>query len=121
MGKAVRTLLMVVLLGATSVACQSRPALSFAPEILPNGTVGQPYSAVIAITGNETPVGDISTADALPPGLTLVYGNRGDSSAQLIGTPTLAGSYPLTISAWCLGTNVSGQTGSHQYTVVVHG
>lgn len=115
-----RTLLMVVFLSASSIACDTRPTLSFSPETLPDAPVGVRYSAVITITGNQTPVFQISADLEMPAGLTLVYdpdvrGNR----AELTGTPTTAGRYNLTISASCLGTNVNGQTGSHAYTLVV--
>jgi hypothetical protein len=61
------------------------------------------------------------SADAgLPPGLTLAsHENPERNRAELSGTPTTAGTYQLTISAWCLGSNVSGQTGSRQYSLVV--
>jgi hypothetical protein len=39
-----------------------RPALSFAPDRLPDATVGQPYHATIEVSGGETPVGNISAA-----------------------------------------------------------
>jgi hypothetical protein len=41
------------------------------------------------------------------------------SAVQIHGTPTTPGSYTFTISVWCYGTNVSGQTGDKQYTLVV--
>ena len=114
------TLTLATALATTLVACTVRPALTFSPEALPDGAVGQPYSVAISIGANQTPVGDIYAEGALPPGLALPFDrNAPSSTATLSGTPTEAGTYQLTISAWCLGTNVSGQTGSHQYTIVV--
>jgi hypothetical protein len=119
-GKAMRSLLVVVLLAGLGAACGSRPALSFGPDSLPNATIDQPYSVVISVSGNETPVGDIYASGQLPPGLTLEYDQsaRG-SAAELRGTPTVSATYQFTVSAWCLGTNVSGQTGSRQFTLTV--
>jgi hypothetical protein len=120
MGKRVSALLLCLAMAATAVACDTRPALSFAPDTLPDASVGVPYSAVITVSGNQTPVFQMSADLELPAGLALVYdtdarGNR----AELSGTPTTAGTYQFTVSAWCLGTNVNGQTGSRHYTLVV--
>jgi hypothetical protein len=112
---------MAVIVAVSSVACTTRPPLTFSPESLPDGTVGQLYRAVITISGNETPVGNMSADAGLPPGLTLHWDESANRNvAELSGTPTTARTYQLTISAWCLGTNISGQTGSHQYSFVVH-
>ena len=55
----------------------------------------------------------------LPDGLQLVLGDNHDNTMRISGTPTAAGTYHFTISVWCLGTNVSGQTGTQVYTLVV--
>ena len=103
-------------MAAASAACTTRPPLSFAPDSLPDGTVAQPYRTVITISGSQTPVGNMSADAGLPPGLTLHWDESADRNvAELSGTPTTAGTYQLTISAWCLGTNVNGQTGSRRY------
>lgn len=103
-----------------TAACYSRPALTFTPDALPDAAVGLSYSAVIMVAGNQTPVGNISADSGLPPGLSLEWVESADRNrADLNGTPTTAGTYQLTISAWCLGTNVSGQTGTRQYTLIV--
>jgi hypothetical protein len=96
-----------------------RPALTFAPDRLPDATVGQPYHATIEVSGGKTPVGSISAAP-LPPGLTLSYDKRGDEIASIDGTPTTAGRVSITVDAWCYGTNRGGQTGQHVYELVVH-
>jgi hypothetical protein len=120
MGAAARALLVAVVLAASSVACDTRPPLSFAPDTLPDATVGVVYSVVITISGNQTPVGDFFAESGLPPGLTLRWDESADRNrAELSGTPTATGTYQFTVSAWCLGTNVSGQTGSHAYTLLV--
>jgi len=33
--------------------------------------------------------------------------------------PTETGTFKFTVGAWCLGTNVSGQTGQREYELVV--
>ena len=107
-------------LALTVAACNTgRPALTFTPDKLPDAITGQSYSAVLTVTGNETPVGDMYVSDGAPPaGVTLDF-TRGDTTGTLHGTPAAAGTYVFKVSAWCLGTNVSGQTGEQGYTLVV--
>jgi hypothetical protein len=97
----------------------TRGPLVFSPEDLPPARVGQAYEVKIAISNNDTPVGQFSVASAdLPPGISLLHIDTEDS-ATLSGIPTQAGTYTFTLSAWCYGTNVSGQTGEKVYTIVV--
>ena len=106
----------------TLIACNAgRPALGFEPAELPEGIVGLPYTAIVTVTGNETPVGDIYVSEGeLPPGVRLEFAGRGTgSTAQFSGTPTSSGSFEVTIAAWCLGTNQSGQTGDKKYTIEI--
>ena len=116
-----RSILLVTLLAMTLAACSSTTAaLQFSPDRLQDGAVGQPYDAIIQVTNNSTPVGDMYvSAGALPPGMTLDFSRGTSASADLQGTPTTAGSYVFTVSAWCLGTNVSGQEGEMSYSLVV--
>ena len=117
----VRLALVLVILAAGLGACTpARPALAFSPSALPNATAGSPYLQTITVSNNVTPVGDISVSSGtLPPGLTLNFVRGSAVSADLTGTPTTAGTYVFTVSAWCLGTNVSGQTGDQSYALVV--
>jgi len=97
-----------------------RPALAFSPSALPNATAGTAYLQTITVSNNVTPVGDISVSSgSLPPGVTLNFVRGSSVSADLTGTPTARGTYVFTVSAWCLGTNVSGQTGDQTYTLIV--
>lgn len=117
-----RWLLAVVCLVSGALACWGgggRPALVFTPNQLASAAVGKPYSATITITQNVTPVGQMSVASGdLPPGLTFTF-KKGQDAADISGTPSQAGTYKLTVSVWCFGTNVSGQTGQHDYQIVV--
>ena len=108
-----------VLLGTTFCILTPRPALSFLPDKLPDARVGVPYKEAILVAGNATPVGNYSVSDgALPPGLELIM-NEQLHTATITGTPSQAGTFKFTISVWCYGTNVHGQTGDKQYTLVV--
>jgi large repetitive protein len=111
----------ILVMAVSLMACNTgRGALVFSPDRLQNGAVGQPYEAVITISNNETPVGDMYVSNgALPPGMTLNFSRGSSSSADLTGTPATAGTYVFTVSAWCLGTNVSGQSGEQSYSLVV--
>jgi Putative Ig domain len=110
---------LAVLLSTTFCILTPRPALQFKPDQLPQIPVGQPYQVDILIAGNVTPVGNYSiSAGALPPGLTLVM-DQNLRIGRISGTPSQPGTYQFTVSVWCLGTNINGQTGDKQYTLVV--
>ena len=117
-----RGVVIVASLVITLIACNSTGgALQFSPDRLQDATVGQAYGALIEVTNNDTPVGDMYVSGgSLPPGVTLNFSRGSSASAELAGTPTSAGNYVFTVSAWCLGTNVSGQSGEASYSVVVH-
>jgi hypothetical protein len=94
-------------------------ALTFAPDILPTARVGEMYEAGLRITENVTPVGEFSISEGtLPPGLELEF-VEGEDAALIRGIPEEPGSSSFTVSVWCFGTQVSGQTGEKEYTLVV--
>ena len=94
-------------------------ALAFSPAQLPPATAGQPYQAIITVTQNTTPVSQMTVGLAdLPPGMNFAF-IRTQNAAEISGTPQRAGTYKFTISAYCFGTNVSGQTGHQDYQLVV--
>jgi hypothetical protein len=110
-----------LLLAAALLACRGgqRPALVFAPADLPEAQAGQAYSATVTVSGNVTPVGDMFVeSGALPAGLQLSF-DETSRTAKISGTPTESGTFKFTVGAWCLGTNVSGQTGQREYELVV--
>ena len=95
--------------------------LTFAPDILPTARVGEMYEARIRITENVTPVGEFSVSKGtLPAGLELVF-LEGDDAAIISGMPEGAGASTFAVSVWCFGTQVSGQSGDKEYTLIVEG
>jgi len=111
------------LLSATVCVLLAAPALAEVitvhPSSLPPGTVGTAYSQTIsADDGDDDPGGpdadDIFTfavtSGSLPPGLSLDA-----NSGVLSGTPTAAGSYPVTITA----SNPISGSGSQAYTILI--
>ncbi len=107
-----------------SVSCMlfygaARGPLQFQPETLPAAQAGAAYEARVSISDNATPAGQFSISEgALPPGLTLET-LKGENSARISGTPAQAGTFKFKIFVWCYGTNISGQTGEKEYTIVV--
>jgi hypothetical protein len=96
-----------------------RGPLKFEPASLPTAHAGMQYDSKISITGNATPAGEFSVSEgALPPGLTLEK-VEGEDAARLFGTPEQPGTYKFKVFVWCLGTNVSGQQGEIEYSLVV--
>lgn len=78
--------------------------IGFSPS-LPAGTVGKAYTATLSATG----YGPFAfTATGLPAGLTL-------SGDTISGTPSAAGSFPVTLVA----TDAAGQTSSSQVTLTI--
>ena len=104
----------------TVLGCTPRPALEFSPATLPDAQLGSPYTATITVSQAATPVGGASVQDgALPAGLQLALAKEPINTIQISGTPTVAGTFSFTISVWCYGTNVSGQTATQEYTLMV--
>lgn len=94
--------------------------LKFTPDVLAEAQIGNVYDEEIRISLNNTPVGDFFISDGvLPEGLEFTF-LEGEDAATIVGTPSEAGTYTFTVSAWCFGTQVSGQTGEKTYTLVVN-
>lgn len=89
------------------------------PESMPDAKIGEKYEVLMRITQNVTPVGDMFiSSGTLPAGLELVF-MEGEDSGVISGVPTEAGTYSFTLSVWCFGTQVSGQTLDKEFTIVV--
>lgn len=86
------------------------PATLVLQGTLPNGTVGVAYSATIGANGGTTPY-TCSIAGALPAGLTL-------SGCTVSGTPTTAGSSPITVTVTDGGS--PSQNASTNETIVIN-
>lgn len=94
--------------------------LVFSPDALPEAQAGAAYEAKIQISENSTPVGGANlVAGNLPDGLILELSYDEVDTVKIYGTPEQAGTYTFTVSVWCYGTNVSGQEGEREYTIVV--
>ena len=94
--------------------------LKFEPDRLPDGRVGTAYQAEIQVTENRTPVGEFAISKGtLPAGLELIKVEGQEDLARISGVPREPGTFTFTVSVWCYGTNVSGQTGEQEYSLVV--
>lgn len=114
-------LLSLIVLIFSTLACwrTNRPALEFNPEALPEASVGVVYDVEIQVSKNETPVYQFYVSEgALPRGLIFEYIEYEDK-ARIHGVPEEAGSFTFLVTAACLGTNVNGQVGMQEYTLVV--
>ncbi len=80
------------------------------PPTLPNGTVGQVYTANLSASGGLSPYTFAVTVGALPPGLSL------SAAGVISGTPTASGLYNFTVTA----TDANGFTGTRAYPVVIN-
>lgn len=110
--------------GIFSIACMlflpSGSSLKFDPDQLPEAQIGTPYEAEIHVTQNRTPVGDFAISEgSLPSGLEFKKVDGVDDTARISGVPQETGTFTFKISVWCYGTNVSGQTGEQEYSLVV--
>lgn len=136
--KSLFVFLALLLILSTSIACSlfvptSQPTedpepdfgptggpLKFSPDTLPDAQVGTAYDAEIRISLNNTPVGDFFISEGeLPEGLEFTFLD-GEDAATIAGTPTEAGTYTFTVTVWCFGTQVSGQTGEKTYSLTVN-
>jgi len=111
----------ILVLIALTAACRrdNRPALLFLPTELPEAQVGEAFQVTIAVSQNQTPVDNIyMSGGSLPAG--LEFTNAGNDTAEIHGLPQESGTFEFTIEAWCLGTNISGQTGAKNYTLIVN-
>ncbi len=117
-------LLCAAALALAGLACSlltspGTPSLRFSPDVLPDGRAGQPYRAVIALSGQRTPAFQMGTRDeSLPPGLSGAF-DRDAQTYTLSGTPSRAGTFSFAVTALCYGTNVSGQSGAKEYRLVI--
>lgn len=91
-----------------SVIPNQSPSLVFSAP--PAGEVGVAYSRQLTVTNGTSPFAWSLSSGSLPDGLTL-----GASTGLLSGTPTQAGSFPMTVMV----TDASGMTASKAVTLVI--
>ena len=84
------------------------PVITVSPPTLPGGSQGTPYSQQLTASGGTAPYVFTETG-ALPAGITLTPGGL------LAGTPTVSGSFPITVTA----TDANACTGTQGYTLVI--
>jgi hypothetical protein len=95
------------IVGGSSAACP-QDALSVSPASLPAGALDVPYPRTPFTAFGALGAPGFAQSGALPAGMTFAHG-------MLSGTPTHAGSYPLTVSA----TDGNGCTASAALTLEV--
>ena len=83
---------------------------AFTSAATASGAVGT--ALTFAVTTSGSPAATVTETGALPAGLTFTAGTNG--TATLAGTPTVGGSYPVTLTA----TNAAG-TATQAFTLVV--
>ena len=94
--------------GTMGIARTRVSGLTLAPDELPNGLVGAPYTAEIDAFGTPTPAIDL--VGDLPDGLEL-----DPATGEIAGTPSRAGSFDFTVTA----SNGVDRDQSRTYTVVI--
>lgn len=85
--------------------------LTFSSNLLPDGNIALPYSALFNTQGGYPPVQFALTSGSLPPGVTL------DKTQALQGTPSAPGKYTFTIQA--SDTKTPTLTASQAFTLTV--
>ncbi len=118
------TLCTTLLIVLVSISCMlfvpSGGDLKFDPDQLPEAQVGVAYDVEIHVSQTRTPVDIFGIADeSLPSGLKFEKVEDVENTAKITGVPTQAGTFTFKISARCYGTNVPGQKGEKEYSIVV--
>ena len=90
-----------------SIVIASAPSVPAAPEItsgtLANGTAGTAYSETLTVTGITSPSWSVKAGSSLPSGLSLSTGGA------ISGTPTVAGTFPFTVTVTGTGGSAEKQ------------
>ncbi|BAQ81547.1 putative Ig domain-containing protein [Pseudomonas sp. St29] len=97
---------------ATVTITVSAPTLAITPTTLPDGIQGTAYNQTVTATGGTTSYTYAISAGSLPAGLSL-----NTSSGVISGTPTVSGTFNLTVTA----TDANSATGSRAYTLQING
>ncbi len=95
--------------------------LSTNPVSPATARLGEPFSMAFSFVDAPTSAGSYEILGALPPGLTVpgLSGNLlNGSSGTITGTPTVVGSYDLSVRGWN-GANKRGEGGTISYTITI--
>ena len=84
------------------------PPIALTPTSLGGGTAGSPYAQTLSASGGTAPYSYAVTGGALPAGVVL------SPTGVLAGTPSVAGTFGLTVTA----TDALGFQGTQAYTLV---
>jgi hypothetical protein len=112
----------------TAAAIGGYHTLAGATQLLTNpaspatARVGEPFSMVFAFIGSQSAPASYEVRGTLPPGLSipgLVGDLLNDSSGAIIGTPTSAGSYVLSVRGWN-SPGKRGNGGEKTYTLTIN-
>jgi len=103
---------------ATVTISVANPAITIAAGGPLTATVGTPYSETFTFTGGTQPFSGYQVT-GLPAGMQV--GSSGANTIAIIGTPTSAGSFPLTLSATDASTGTGPFGASQTFTLVVAG
>ena len=106
--------LLALLFLALGSHCYVWANVSISTAALPNGTMRQPYSAVISTTAGCAPAKWTITSGVLPTGITMSPSNK-PISLTLAGTPTKAATYSFSIKVQGCGGGISTKS----YTVKI--
>jgi hypothetical protein len=94
------------------IATQSgQKPLSITTDALPSATVGGAYMATITATGGATPYKFSIASGALPPGLSL------SAQGSISGTPSQAGSFPISVQ--CTDNSMPAQVATRPLSITV--
>lgn len=85
----------------------SGPIVNFITNSLASGTVNQPYSQSVVVSGGTGPYSTVVSSGVLPAGLTL------SQTGVIAGTPTSAGNFAFTLRA----TDNLGQTSTADFLI----
>ena len=89
------------------------PSIAITPATLPNGQIQTAYSQSLSASGGTAPYAYAVTAGALPTGVTL------SSAGVLSGTPTVSGSFNVSITATDASGGAGPYAGTQAYVLVI--
>jgi len=98
------------------IVIQAPSSVDITTASLPNGIVGQAYSAAVNAVGGCTPYKWSLVSGTLPAGITMKVSST-TTSLALSGTPSSASTYAPTVQV----TGCGGATYKHSYSIAIQG